>query len=549
MLIAAQLITGIAVNTVTDNAYNNIFENLQYADSNLNIFLEDASAIGLSIMSNQKTIITGLEDDSPEASYSAFLVQKEVEAYLRNIIANKNHILMTAIIGLDGKSFQSGGSLILKRTILEPWFTETLQNSGTRIFYNTPDFRHILVCRPIIYDSKARGVAVVEMNYQVLNGLYGSAPLSQCKITAFDDAGNVVFSNYDFRDIRTMAQTDLGPLINSYNAARKYWNINGKRALIVRYQSSFNKLTTMGYVNYSSLTSAAWQINSLMLVIVAASVAAAALAAWFFSRVFCRNIYRLQESMVRIREGNIEVRSRIKSRDEIGVMADIFNNMMDRIGNLLKNIQKTEEQKRLAEQTVLEAQIQPHFIYNTINSIAYVAHERGEKDLEAVASSTVQLLRGVLGVRESFIPLWQEYDYIEHYLTIQRFKMGRDFRLEWDVEEKLWSYPIPKLLLQPIVENALLHGIAQKKDGRISVQVFLRNETFVMKVTDNGRGLVSQPEEKSGGSLRKVGLHNVRERINLIYGEGYGVEITSVPDAFTSVELILPFRENTPCSV
>jgi two-component system sensor histidine kinase YesM len=219
--------------------------------------------------------------------------------------------------------------------------------------------------------------------------------------------------------------------------------------------------------------SSAWHINSLMISIVAVSVAAAALAAWLFSRGICRNIYRLQESMLQIQDGRTEIRSRIRSRDEIGLMAGIFNNMMDRIEALMASIRETEEQKRREEQNVLEAQIQPHFVYNTINSIAYVAHMRGESEIEDVASATVQLLRGVLGVRESFIPLRQEYEYIEQYLVIQRFKMRQDFQVNWDVEAPLWSYPIPKLILQPIVENALLHGILRKTDGQIAVQVFL----------------------------------------------------------------------------
>ena len=127
--------------------------------------------------------------------------------------------------------------------------------------------------------------------------------------------------------------------------------------------------------------------------------------------------------------------------------------------------------------------------------------------------------------------------------------MGRDFRLDWDVEEGFWSYPIPKLILQPIVENALIHGISKKKNGRITVQVYRQKETLVMKVTDNGRGMDNnnpidgEKTPKEQVSLRKVGLSNVRERIALIYGKEYGVEINSVTGAYTTVELILPYKE------
>ena len=565
VIIAAQIITRSAVTTITENAYNNIFENILYADSNLNSFLEDAVAISMAISSNRSIVLKGLEDNSPVASYSAFEIQKEVEAYLLNIKINKEHIRMAAVIGIDGKSFKSEGTLILRRTVHEPWFIEAIQSPGIRIFFNTPDFNQIIVCRPIILGRQVAGLTIVEMNYQVLNSVYSSTPLTQSQITAFDDTGNIVFANYDLAGIRNVNQSSFGFTVNSHYLAhsvegmpvrngsapaRRYLNVNGERVLLVSYESSYSKLTTVALLSYASLISAARHINFLTLVIVAVSVAAAALASWLFSRVFCRNIYLLQDSMIRIQDGNMEVRSKINSQDEIGIMSNIFNSMMDRIELLLENIKETENQKRRAEQTVLEAQIQPHFLYNTINSIAYVAHQQKEKELETVANATVQLLRGVLGVRESFIPLSQEYDYIEQYMVIQRFKMGREFNLDWDVEEGLWSYLIPKLILQPIVENALLHGISQKKNGRISVQVFRRKETLVMKVTDNGQGMnledidawsANSSEVKSG--FRKVGISNVRERITLIYGEPYGVNINSVKDAFTTVELILPIQE------
>jgi sensor histidine kinase YesM len=566
ILPAARIITRSAVNTITNNAYRYIFENIRYADSNLGVLLDDAAAISLAIASNRDAVPYGLEDASPEASYEAFLVQKGVEAYLGGMIVNKNHIRMAALIRSDGKNFRSGGSLILKRVIREAWFRQTLENGGARIFYHVPEDRRILVCRPVIENRQVRGLALVEMDYQVLSRVYSSEPLAQSRILAFDEQGLIVFSNYSTGAVRSLEESELWPVMGSYDPARRYWELGGERVLIALYESPGSGLTTLGCITYASLVSEAWHINSLMVSIVLVSLAAAALAAWISSRTICRNIYRLQESMLLIQEGRMGIRSRIRSRDEIGVMSEIFDKMMDRIEALLREIQKTGEQKRRAEQTVLEAQIQPHFIYNTINSIGHAAHLRGEKEIEDIAFATVQLLRGVLGVRESFIPIWQEYDYIEQYLVIQRFKMRREFRVDWDVEESLWSYPIPKLIIQPIVENALLHGILDKKDGRISVQIFLNRsgQKLLIRITDNGRGisreererlLSASPETGSSGEegerdmrFRRIGFSNVRERLALIYGGEYGVELVSFPGAFTSVELSLPYREEGACS-
>jgi two-component system sensor histidine kinase YesM len=558
-LIAAYAITQTAVNTITSNTYSYISENMRHADSNLNAFLEDAAAISLAIASNRNMVMEGLLDESPEASYEAFFLQKEVENFLSGMIVNKNHITLAAVIGRDGKSFQSGGSLILKRIIQESWYRDTLINTGIRIFYNTPDFKRIFLCRPASYNRRIPGVAVIELDYTTLSQVYARTPLEQTRLIVFTEEGDIVFANYNTGAIINVRESNLAPLLENYDPRKKSYVLDGEKVLIALYRSPFNQLTTAACIFQDDLLTEALHVRMQMFYIGAVSTAAAAMTAWFFSRTICRNIQRLQESMLKIREGHMEVRSRISTRDEVGVMSDIFNNMMDRIEALLRNIRETEEQKHQAEQNVLEAQIQPHFIYNTINSIGYVAHMRGEKELEEISTSVVALLRGVLGGRESFIPIWQEHDYIEQYLVIQRFKMKQNFRVKWDVEPELWAALIPKLILQPLVENALLHGIPQKAGGQIAIQAFRRGETLVIKVTDNGTGMTREEIEqlRNGSSessnqgiassrFRKVGFSNVRERIALIYGNQFGADITSFPGAFTCVELTLPFKEDGP---
>ena len=167
--------------------------------------------------------------------------------------------------------------------------------------------------------------------------------------------------------------------------------------------------------------------------------------------------------MEEIRQGNMEVRVSVQTRDEIGILADTFNRMMDQIAKLMIEIKEKEIVKKEAEQKFLDAQIEPHFLYNSINSIQYVAHMRGEEEIERVAIALSELFRSVLSNKREFITLWEEKEYIDNYILIERFKYTRDFSLIWDVEEELWAYQIPKLLLQPIVENALIHGRQRRR--------------------------------------------------------------------------------------
>ena len=238
----------------------------------------------------------------------------------------------------------------------------------------------------------------------------------------------------------------------------------------------------------------------------------------------------------------------VQSRDEIGILADTFNRMMDQIAKLMIEIKEKEIVKKEAEQKFLDAQIEPHFLYNSINSIQYVAHMRGEEEIERVAIALSELFRSVLSNKREFITLWEEKEYIDNYILIERFKYTRDFSLIWDVEEELWAYQIPKLLLQPIVENALIHGIADKEEGVINIKVYRDENAVVVKILDNGKGIArNRLQELQEGiyknkksRFRRVGISNVFERIKLLFGEEYGGNIYSYQNTFTCIELTLP---------
>jgi two-component system sensor histidine kinase YesM len=241
--------------------------------------------------------------------------------------------------------------------------------------------------------------------------------------------------------------------------------------------------------------------------------------------------------------GDLEIRSTITSTDEIGEMAGVFNTMMDQIESLMNQVKETEKHKRESEFAVLQSQIQPHFIYNTINSMKYYAHLKGVYEIEEVATAIVELLRAVIGQGHEFIPLSEEIHYIKQYLVIQRFKYQQEFETVWEIDESLLPHMIPKLLLQPIVENALIHGIANRKGGCITIKAYALDDGIHCSVSDNGKGMAQAEVAKLKGQAQHmsgVGISNVFRRIRMIYGEPYEGYITSYENLGTVVELWLP---------
>lgn len=530
---------------ISENAYSYIYESMRHAGSNFDIFMEDAMSMSLAVVSNRDIVINTLLENEPEASYEAFLAQQRVEDYLDNMVSNKSHIVLAAVIGADGRGYKSSGSLILKNVIDESWFTETSAESKMRVFYSIPGRKQIALSRPIRYNGVFLGVALIEMDYETLDSVYSITPLEDAKIATFSQDGGLVFSNYSVEE-SAVSEADLDILNREYQEGRSEYTTEGETVLVAKHTSAVSGLTSIGLVSYKDLMLEAMSLQTQSFANIFFSIVASTVAAWLFAQLISKNIYRLQESMMKIGKGDFSVRAKIRTRDEIGVMAEIFNNMMDRIAQLMQNIQEKERQKRKAEQDALETQIQPHFIYNTINSITYVAHMQGQLEIEEVSHATVQLLRGVLGVRESFIALWQECEYIKQYVTIQRFKTQNTFTVNWEVEPQLWGYKIPKLLLQPIVENALIHGIYHMDRGQVDIQITELGDRVIFRVTDNGKGIspIKLDEIRQGEGLpsqfRKVGFANVRSRVKAIYGDAYDVEISSVENAFTCVEISLP---------
>lgn len=546
MALSLQVVYRSASKVVEENAYNYIYESMKYAESNLNIMVQDAMNISLAIATNSDIILENILSNSQAATYQEFREKRLVQNYLSSFMTNKSYINMAAVITTDGRCFQSSGTMLLKDVINESWFKSSIGNSSVQIFYNSPGDKQIFVCRPIKYNRKVIALIIIELNYEILKKVYNVAPLEQAQILTLTSAGNVVFTNSEKNEIINIANTPLEKSIKEYKPEKRYYIIDDEKKLMVLYHSSINQLTTVGTISYDKLITEALSIRNIMFIILIICLVLAVVFSWYFSRFLCRNIQSLKNNMNEIRSGDLNVRASIISQDEIGDMALHFNHMMDDIQGLMTEIKQKEKQKREAEYMALQSQIQPHFIYNAINSIKYVAHMRNETEIEQVSIALVQLLRSVLGNTSEFIPLWKECEYIKDYICIQQFKARTEYSVVWDVEEDLWDIPLPKLLLQPIVENAIIHGIAHKKDGRVEIQVFSQGGQIHFKITDNGKGMEQEEidfllqGENEKTHFRNVGISNVFGRIQSIYGDGYGGEITSFPGAFTCIELRIP---------
>lgn len=260
----------------------------------------------------------------------------------------------------------------------------------------------------------------------------------------------------------------------------------------------------------------------------------------------------LQKQIEVISNGNLSARYQVKSHDEIGQVGAAFNRMVDRLQELMQKIALDEREKRLSELAFLQAQINPHFVSNVLNNVAWMAKLQHADNIVPLVNSLNALLRNVIHQEHALIPLQDELDYVDNYLTIMGYSGSYDFAVERDLAPDAVSLYVPRFILQPIIENTIVHGLPEdlSRQGCIRIQAVRTEKILRIIIEDNGRGMTPDEIQKlmSGKkrtehSLNGIGVTNVNERIHLYYGESYGLHYESEPGRYTRCIITLPVVE------
>ena len=534
------------INTIKKTTESYMTQYIAFADERFNDMLSEVRKTALSVATEREIIYPGILHGKENASYEEYQRKKRIASYLSGLMSQKQYMNNVLVITKDRRIFQADTQLVLKRDLETIVMQEALQTNRAGIFYDRQAQEVFYSC-PILNGGDIVAVNLISLDYDALTAAYEQEPLEGVDICVFDSGHGLFYTNAE----PDVGEEELWEKIVEKREKDGYVEYDDQRWYALSWQHGTEKMTTVGLVPLDILLRDANALRLRLLLVGACAVLLAVGASVYLSRRLCTNLKLLTENMEEIRTGNLRVRSNIHSPDEVGKLSETFNEMMERIQNLLEEVKHKERLKREAEQSVLATQIEPHFLYNSIDSIQHVAHMRGEKEIERVAEALSELLRSVLTDRNEFITLWEEKEYIKNYIYIERFKYRGDFQLLWDVDEELWAYRLPKLLLQPVVENALIHGISTKESGGvIQVKIYREDRFVIVKVMDNGKGMSQEKVEqvladikkKDITGFRRVGLANVLNRIRLVYGEEYGGTVYSCQNMFTCVELRLPVQ-------
>lgn len=253
----------------------------------------------------------------------------------------------------------------------------------------------------------------------------------------------------------------------------------------------------------------------------------------------------IKEKMARVAEGNLNVSidPEEKGKGEFAEIADSFNDMTERLADQVEKIREIERNKHLLELDFLQAQINPHFIYNTLSSIRFYVEMGKNEEAEEMLIDFSKILRKTLSRSEKFISLGEETETIVHYISLQKKRYRDRFTVEFDIRENTKSSLVPDFILQPIVENAIFYSLRQDQICHIKISSWLKDKDLYVSVRDDGVGMEAEKISEILGkdlTVNKVGIRNVDQRLKLNFGAGYGLRIRSEKGKGTEVILVMP---------
>lgn len=227
-------------------------------------------------------------------------------------------------------------------------------------------------------------------------------------------------------------------------------------------------------------------------------------------------------------------------------LSTAFNYMLDELHNYVDQLMETQKKQRNAELTALQQQINPHFLYNTLASIKFMVKQGNKKNATNMINKLISLLQNVLGNVDETNTVEQELKNIKNYVFINQMRYGEKIRVQYFITPDCLLYKIPKLIIQPFIENSFFHAFNQKKSGYIHIMISQQRDSLIIEIIDNGDGMKITQEETFNSSqdnyqsFTGIGIKNVHERIKLLYGSPYGIDMTSTLGKGTKVQVHLP---------
>ncbi|WP_276356880.1 cache domain-containing sensor histidine kinase [Cohnella caldifontis] len=539
------------------------------------LMLKSYDSVTKSLNSNNELMRLLWQSQEPVSSDVAVGLERRITDILGAIFYSRYDIVGIYILTNQGEVFSFDRSVggAVRPYAEKDWFSQLKQSSGEMIWLGV--YPHSLVSESITQPEQkvfAFGRELFELSTMrpigtVLIETEADAIASALTNASLGPGSDVIIRDQSGREIMRAGPPD--PQAGESSAIPADWPGPLKRGqvivtdrkdkLVTAAPITMANWTVIGETPKRDLQLELKQTQQFLLTVIVVLVFAATLLATFVSRSFSSPFKRLIQQMKQVELGNFKGIVRVQSYQELNVLVGSFNRMVYQMDELIERIKLASISEKNAQLQALQSQVNPHFLFNTLDMIYWMLDERENDRLGKVILALSQMFRYNSDWKEaSSATLRMEIEQLQHYLTVIEMRLGKRVNTSFDIEERLLDAEVPKMILQPIVENAVKYGLeplnrpgtlrvySREQDGKLEIVVEdngvgMDEETLerLRQLMDDGPGLHSSSPAVSGGR-RGVGLLNVHQRIRLRYGEAFGVRIDSEAGRFTKVAVSFP---------
>lgn len=509
-------------------------------------------------------------DFSQMTDYDKLLLKKEVDTLFNNYsdtYQNLNISYYTVLYGLNGFQYSNAESFDYQALSEASWLSEVKAADGNVVWISTHEDPFVTTSSKDIYIMarllktntaalKPSGILAVVIDENSLYRTY----------SAGTDSSQVFIVNQDSRIVSCKDKSLIGTQYDSPLALDELT----KDTAQISIGSGFASPRTL--VTCRQLKSSGWWLveiasqdtlsdysGSLLMDIATVGticLVGSIFITWLLSRHLSRPLSELTNGMRAISQGNLDIRLSTATSDEFHFLSNTFNNMADDICRLIAEVEKTSEEKRETEIRFLQTQINPHFVYNTLNSIRCFILMKDTENANQIMILMIRLMRSILNTKKIYITLDEELESLKTYVEIQKTVYYNKLDIQFHIDPRVHMAKVPKLILQPIVENSIFHGITQEQiHGVIQVDACLKDNDLHITVTDNGifsaekrlelQQQLKNMEETPSHNGHHIALNNINCRLKKIYGREYGLELLPECKKGTQIHLWIPLSEPT----
>ena len=444
------------------------------------------------------------------------------------------------------------------------WYTEALDGNGSFVLTSSHVQALLRGERPwVITLSRGvrnytggggiDGVAFVDLNYSVISELCEENSIGRKGyVFVIDQAGEIVYHPQQqqlFNDLRT---EKIDAILSAEDDANAIVVGNGDdRKLYTIARSDVTGWTVVGSSDVSALLQNTRRSQRVYLIITLILVIVALVVSGILAASITRPVQRLKDSMAKVQEGDFSGgKLQADPGTEIGSLTESFNVMTERIQDLMAQNRIEQEEKRKSELRALQSQINPHFLYNTLDSIIWMAESKKSDEVVLMTSSLARLLRQSITSEDELVTVSSELEHARSYLTIQQMRYKDKLSYTIDAQPDILTVRIIRLILQPLIENSIYHGIKYKETpGHIAIRAYAEKGQLILEIRDDGIGMDEEAlkhifeRHKVNYQSNGVGVYNVQQRIQLYYGPEYGIRYQSSPGKGTLARIQLPTME------